>query len=229
MKRISENELKKKFYIFKKLSSKGNTLQDEINNQEIGIMKKYLIVNNLYNEKNVINIINHYRNLIIPKNRGNNFWTIASLIITLIIPFINKDGFNIELLNSVLPYFLSLIIVFGIIYLSYKEIFTLTKSLKGELRIYERLEEIFSEILIEINMTKSCYNNVGGNLMSEKEFDSSINEYEEVNKPNGYIKQLQWDMAIGLQEVDSLKPSKHLEELLEENVVGKLSLDQVKE
>ena len=229
MKRISENELKKKFYIFKKLSSKGNTLQDEINNQEIGIMKKYLIVNNLYNEKNVINIINHYRNLIIPKNRGNNFWTIVSLIITLIIPFVNKDGFNIELLNSVLPYFLSLIIVCGIIYLSYKEIFTLTKSLKGELRIYERLEEIFSEILIEINMTKSCYNNVGGNLMSEKEFDSSINEYEEVNKPNGYIKQLQWDMAIGLQEVDNLKPSKHLEELLEENVVGKLSLDQVKE
>jgi len=50
--------------------------------------------------------------------------------------------------------------------------------------------------------------------MNEKEFDSSINEYEEVNKPNGYIKQLQWDMAIGLQEVDNLKPSKHLEKLL---------------
>jgi len=154
MKRISENELKKKFYILKKSSSKGNTLQDEINNQEIRIMKKYLIANNLYNEKNVINIINHYRNLIMPKNRGNNFWTIVSLIITLIIPFVNKDGFNIELLNSVLPYFLSLIIVCVIICLSYKEIFTLTKSLKGELRIYERLEEIFSEILIEINMTK---------------------------------------------------------------------------
>lgn len=65
--------------------------------------------------------------------------------------------------------------------------------------------------------------------MSEKELDSSINEYEEANKPGEYIKQLQWDMAIGLQKVDNLKPSKQLEELLEENVIGRLSLDQVKE
>jgi len=64
--------------------------------------------------------------------------------------------------------------------------------------------------------------------MSEKELDSSINEYEEVNKSKGYIKQLEWDMAIGLQTVDNLKPSKHLEELLEENIRGKLSLEQVK-
>ena len=65
--------------------------------------------------------------------------------------------------------------------------------------------------------------------MNEKEFDSSVNEYEEVYQTNNYIKQIQWDMAIGLQEVDNLKPSKQLEELLEENIVGKLSLDQVKE
>lgn len=63
--------------------------------------------------------------------------------------------------------------------------------------------------------------------MSEKELDSSINEYEEINKPREYIKQQQWDMAIGLQEVDNLKPSKYLEKLLEENVIGKLSLEQV--
>ena len=43
--------------------------------------------------------------------------------------------------------------------------------------------------------------------MSEKEFDSSVNEYEEENKNNNYTKQVQWDMAIGLQEVDNLKPS----------------------
>ena len=64
--------------------------------------------------------------------------------------------------------------------------------------------------------------------MSEKELDSSINEYEEINKPSEYIKQQEWDMAIGLQEVDNLKPSKYLEKLLEENIIGKLSLEQVK-
>ena len=65
--------------------------------------------------------------------------------------------------------------------------------------------------------------------MNEKEFDSSNINYEEINKPSEYIKKTEWDMAIGLQEVDNLKPSKHLEKLLEENIIGKLSLDEVKE
>lgn len=65
--------------------------------------------------------------------------------------------------------------------------------------------------------------------MSEKEFDSSNVEYTEETKPEGYVKQLQWDMAIGLQEVDNLKPSKYLEKLLEENVSGNLTIKQVEE
>ena len=64
--------------------------------------------------------------------------------------------------------------------------------------------------------------------MSEKELDSSINEYEEINKPSEYIKQQEWEMAIGLQQVDNLKPSKYLEKLINENIIGKLSLEQVK-
>lgn len=64
--------------------------------------------------------------------------------------------------------------------------------------------------------------------MSEKELDSSNIEYSENIKPEGYIKQLQWDMAIGLQEVDNLKPSKYLEKLLQENVNGNLTIEQVK-
>lgn len=63
--------------------------------------------------------------------------------------------------------------------------------------------------------------------MSEKELDSSNVEYTEEIKPEGYVKQLQWDMAIGLQEVDNLKPSKYLEKLLEENVSGNLTIKQV--
>lgn len=227
MKRICENELKEKFYIFNNPGDKGNTLEDEINNQEIVIMRNYLINNNLYDEKNIINIINHYRNLIMPKNKSNNFWAIISLIITLIIPFISEDGFDIELLSTVLPYFVSLLVVFGMLYFSYKEIFTLTKSLKGELRMYERLEEIFSEILMEMNPVKSCYNKAEGNFMSERELKLSTNKYEETKETSKYIKKIYWDMAIGLQKTDNLKPSHYFEKLLEDNVIGKLSLNQL--
>ena len=65
--------------------------------------------------------------------------------------------------------------------------------------------------------------------MSEKELDSSNVEYTEETKPEGYVKQLEWDMAIGLQKVDNLKPSKYLEKLLEENVSGNLTIKQVEE
>lgn len=133
MKVISEHELKKKFYIsIQSDKTKYNTLQAEINKQEISIIKNHLILSKIYNEKNITNIINHYRNLIVPKSKSNNFWNIITLIITVIIPFINKDGINIEMMSSIFPYFISLIIVCGIIYWSYKQIFTLTKSLKGD-------------------------------------------------------------------------------------------------
>lgn len=65
--------------------------------------------------------------------------------------------------------------------------------------------------------------------MTEKELDSSINEYEEQYKSSNYVKQLQWDMAIGLQEVDNLKPSKYLEKLLDENVTGEMTIKQVEQ
>ena len=63
--------------------------------------------------------------------------------------------------------------------------------------------------------------------MSEKDLDSSNVEYTEQVKSNGYVKQLQWDMAIGLQEVDNLKPSKYFERLVSDNVEGNLTIEQV--
>ena len=63
--------------------------------------------------------------------------------------------------------------------------------------------------------------------MSEKELDSSINDYIETETPNNYVKQQEWDLAIGLQEVDNLKPSKYLEKLLQENVTGEKTIYEV--
>ena len=44
-----------------------------------------------------------------------------------------------------------------------------------------------------------------------------------------YTKQLYWNMAIGLQQVDNLNPSKYLKELVNENVQGKISNHEVQE
>ena len=65
--------------------------------------------------------------------------------------------------------------------------------------------------------------------MSEKNLDSSMNPYQEETKPKGYIKQLQWDMAIGLQRVDNLKPSKYLEQISEKNILGELTIKEVEQ
>ena len=65
--------------------------------------------------------------------------------------------------------------------------------------------------------------------MSEKDLDSSMNPYQEELKPKGYIKQLQWDMAIGLQQVDNLKPSKCLEQISEKNILGELTIKEVEQ
>ena len=63
--------------------------------------------------------------------------------------------------------------------------------------------------------------------MSEKELDSSVNNYIEEKCSLNYVKQMQWDVAIGLQEVDSLKPSKYLMKLSEENVNGEKTIYEV--
>lgn len=63
--------------------------------------------------------------------------------------------------------------------------------------------------------------------MSERDLDSSINDYIETETPKNYVKQMEWDMAIGLQRVDNLKPSKYLEGLLQENVTGEKTIYEV--
>ena len=64
--------------------------------------------------------------------------------------------------------------------------------------------------------------------MTEKELDSSVNDYIETNISKSNTLQQEWDMAIGLQEVDNLKPSKYLEKLLQENVTRQKTIYEVK-
>ena len=65
--------------------------------------------------------------------------------------------------------------------------------------------------------------------MDEKYFDSSVFDYEVEYASEKYISKLNWEMAIGLQEVDNLKPSKYLEKLAIDNIEGNKSLYEVEE
>ncbi len=65
--------------------------------------------------------------------------------------------------------------------------------------------------------------------MSETDLDSSMNLYQEKLKSIGYIKQVQWDMAIGLQQIDNLKPSEYLEQVKERNILGELTIEEVEQ
>ena len=49
-----------------------------------------------------------------------------------------------------------------------------------------------------------------------------MTEYEIIK-----LRQTAWDMAIGLQEVDNLKPSKYFKKLVKENIIGNLTIDEV--
>ena len=68
-----------------------------------------------------------------------------------------------------------------------------------------------------------------GKFMDEKYWDSSVNEYEEIYQPRNYIKKSLWDMAIGLQQVDNLKPSKYLKQISEKNILGELTIKEVEQ
>ena len=65
--------------------------------------------------------------------------------------------------------------------------------------------------------------------MSKKDLDSSMNPYQEKAMSKGYVKQLQWDMAIGLQQVDNLKPSEYLKQISEKNILGELTIEEVEQ
>ena len=65
--------------------------------------------------------------------------------------------------------------------------------------------------------------------MKEQNLDSSKNSYYEKSYNQYDKKQIQWDMAIGLQEVDNLKPSKYLEQISEKNILGELTIEEVEQ
>lgn len=62
--------------------------------------------------------------------------------------------------------------------------------------------------------------------MNEQYLDSEVNEYIEI-KSDEFDLESKWDMAIDLQQVDNLKPSEYLKDLVKLNIKKEISLDEL--
>lgn len=150
MKVVSEKVLNTKLHLsIGKKQDNGVTLPFIIRNAEKELFKNYSIKNNMYNEKELLCIIDHYMNMIKTKIVGGNLLAILSIAIPAILSFYTKDGFDFNGLAIALPYLISFSIVIIMLYFSYSQFIEAKKFLKGEDGMIERLEEIFSELYIE--------------------------------------------------------------------------------
>lgn len=150
MKVVSEKVLNTKLHLsIGKKQDNGVALPFIIRNAEKELFKNYSIKNNMYNEKTLLCIIDHYRNMIKTKIVGGNLLAILSIAIPAILSFYTKDGFDFNGLAIALPYLISFSIVIIMLYFSYSQFIEAKKFLKGEDGMIERLEEIFSELYIE--------------------------------------------------------------------------------
>lgn len=150
MKIVSEKVLNTKLHFnIGKRNENEITLPLIIRNAEKELFKDYSIKNNMYNEKTLLCIIDHYRNMIKTKTVGGNLLAILSITIPAILSFYTQDGFDFNGLAIALPYLISFSIVIIMLYFSYSQFIEAKKFLKGEDGMIERLEEIFSELYTE--------------------------------------------------------------------------------
>ncbi len=147
---ICEKTLETKLYFkYDKRAKSGLSLDEIISNKEKNIIIKYLKENNLYNKDSINCILNHYRCNKSVEIIGGNFLGILTLIISVALAFVTKDGFAFKNFVSSVPYFIALLVLVWVFYFAFNKAVGLRKILKGEEDIFERLEVIFSELYVE--------------------------------------------------------------------------------
>lgn len=145
MKQISEKVLNEKLYFnFNNQNKEKIPLNQIIEAQEKALFRDYLESKSLYSKDTIKCFLEHYRCYIKPKIVGGNFLSILSIIISISLAFISKDGFDINSFGTSIPYLLSIIFLFGIVYYSLSKITKIKKFFTGEDGMIERLEGIFS-------------------------------------------------------------------------------------
>ena len=63
----------------------------------------------------------------------------------------------------------------------------------------------------------------------EKAWNLELSEYIKQGEPSKVEKTKTWETAIGLQEVDGLKPSKYLIKQAKEHIESNIDIEEVKE
>ena len=116
-----------------------NCLSNLILKKDIEIMKKYTIDNNLYNIIVIDNIVKHYRNFLTFSAFKISFFELLTLVVTIIVPFVNADGFDIDLFIKNLPYFLIALIILALFYFFLKKMIGVVNILMGKDFLYTRL------------------------------------------------------------------------------------------
>lgn len=145
-----EKILKTKLYISLNTKNKNEKkLKDIINDKEKDLFKKYVQKENLYNEKSILCILEHYRTLFKNKITSSEILTILSIILPIPLSFIKDGEFDINGLVTVIPYLICFAIVIFTCYFAFRNFLEMKKMFKGEDGMYERLEVIFSELYIE--------------------------------------------------------------------------------
>lgn len=175
MKKISEKVLNEKLYFSFNNQDKGKVpLNKIVEAKEKILFVNYLKIKSLYNKETIKCLLNHYRCYIKPKIVGGNFLSILSIIISILLAFISKDGFDFNSFSTSLPYLLSIIFLFWIVYYPVSKITKIKKFFNGEDGMIERLENIFSELYIEYEKR----NNENNGIKAQKQ------EYKNKKKKN---------------------------------------------
>ena len=65
--------------------------------------------------------------------------------------------------------------------------------------------------------------------MAENNWELELNEYIRQGEPDKVDKSNAWKTAIGLQDVDGLKPSQYLIDTAIKNIEGDISIDEAQE
>ena len=149
MKKVCEKALNTKLHLnIRKKKNNEEDLPLIIRNSEIELFKDYFIKKDLYNERSLLCIIDHYRSITKIKIAGGNLLAILSLVFPIVLSFYTKDGFDFNGLTNALPYLIMFIILIIIMYFSFNKLIEMKKLLKGEDGMIDRIEEILSELYI---------------------------------------------------------------------------------
>lgn len=152
MKKISEKILNEKLYFnFSNEGKATKPLSRIIEEKEKILFINYLESKSLYNKEIVKCFLDHYRCYIKPKIVGDNFLSILSIIISVLLAFVSKSGFDIKSFEMSIPYLVCLILLFITVYFPISKIGEIKKFFSGEDGMIERLESLFSELYVEFD------------------------------------------------------------------------------